>query len=111
MEHARSSGLLSMLGLAGCAGGGCASLICVPMALLVWIVNPVMTNLDRVPSYLRPLYDALYDMLPATQVASRIANGEIEVAKFLARNGPSGWYSHACRSRALQSLTSTNPKM
>src|SRR3546814_13135055 len=35
---------------------------------------------EKVDPYLRPLYDALYDMLTATQVASRLANGEIEVA-------------------------------
>src|SRR3546814_8087945 len=35
---------------------------------------------EKVDPYLRPLYDALYDMLPATQVASRLATGEIEVA-------------------------------
>ncbi|WP_420345972.1 PhoH family protein [Pelagibius sp.] len=35
---------------------------------------------EKVDPYLRPLYDALYDMLPATQVASRLSNGEIEVA-------------------------------
>ncbi|MEM7169227.1 MAG: PhoH family protein [Pseudomonadota bacterium] len=36
--------------------------------------------LDKVDPYLRPLYDALYDMLPGDQVAARISNGEIEVA-------------------------------
>lgn len=35
---------------------------------------------DKIDPYLRPLYDALYDMLPADQVAKRLANGEIEVA-------------------------------
>ena len=30
--------------------------------------------------------------------------------KFLALNGPSGWYSHFCTSRADQSLTITQPK-
>ncbi len=35
---------------------------------------------DKVDPYLRPLYDALYDMLPAEQVMNRLANGEIEVA-------------------------------
>ena len=30
--------------------------------------------------YLRPLYDALYDTLPAEQVERRIASGEIEIA-------------------------------
>ncbi len=35
---------------------------------------------EKVDPYLRPLYDALYDMLPAEQVVSRLENGEIEVA-------------------------------
>ncbi len=35
---------------------------------------------DKVDPYLRPLYDALFDMLPAEQVTSRLSNGEIEVA-------------------------------
>ncbi len=35
---------------------------------------------DKVDPYLRPLYDALHDMLPADQVARRITAGEIEVA-------------------------------
>jgi phosphate starvation-inducible PhoH-like protein len=35
---------------------------------------------EKVDPYLRPLYDALYDMLPADQVAKRTASGEIEVA-------------------------------
>ncbi len=35
---------------------------------------------DKVDPYLTPLYDALYDMLPAEQVARHLANGEIEVA-------------------------------
>ena len=35
---------------------------------------------DKVDPYLRPLYDALYDMLPGDQVIRRIENGEIEIA-------------------------------
>lgn len=35
---------------------------------------------EKIDPYLRPLYDALYDMLPGDQVTSRIANGEIEIA-------------------------------
>lgn len=35
---------------------------------------------EKVDPYLRPLYDALYDMLPAEQVARRIETGEIEIA-------------------------------
>ncbi|MBA2919889.1 AAA family ATPase [Sphingomonas sp. MAH-20] len=35
---------------------------------------------EKVDPYLRPLYDALYDMLPTEQVERRMANGEIEIA-------------------------------
>lgn len=35
---------------------------------------------EKVDPYLRPLYDALGDMLPANQVAKKIETGEIEIA-------------------------------
>ncbi len=35
---------------------------------------------EKVDPYLRPLYDALHDMLPSEQVERRIASGEIEIA-------------------------------
>ena len=35
---------------------------------------------DKVDPYLRPLYDALHDMLPAEQILKRLGNGDIEVA-------------------------------
>ncbi len=35
---------------------------------------------EKVDPYLRPLYDALYDLLPGDQVTKRIETGEIEVA-------------------------------
>jgi phosphate starvation-inducible PhoH-like protein len=35
---------------------------------------------DKVDPYLRPLFDALNDMLPADQLARRLGTGEIEVA-------------------------------
>ena len=35
---------------------------------------------DKVDPYLRPLYDALYDMLPAEQVERRLETNEIEIA-------------------------------
>ena len=35
---------------------------------------------DKVDPYLRPLYDALHDCLPAEQVERRITSGEIEIA-------------------------------
>ena len=35
---------------------------------------------EKIDPYLRPLYDALHDMLPGEQVVKRMENGEIEVA-------------------------------
>jgi phosphate starvation-inducible PhoH-like protein len=35
---------------------------------------------EKVDPYLRPLYDALHDMLPGEQVMKRLASGEIEIA-------------------------------
>ena len=35
---------------------------------------------EKVDPYLRPLYDALYDMMPAEQVLKRLENSEIEIA-------------------------------
>jgi phosphate starvation-inducible PhoH-like protein len=35
---------------------------------------------EKVDPYLRPLYDALYDMLPGDLVGKRLATGEIEIA-------------------------------
>jgi phosphate starvation-inducible PhoH-like protein len=35
---------------------------------------------EKIDPYLRPLYDALYDMLPAEQVVKKLSTGEIEVA-------------------------------
>tara|TARA_E500000331_G_C17174752_1_gene677760 strand:- start:120 stop:1136 length:1017 start_codon:yes stop_codon:yes gene_type:complete len=35
---------------------------------------------DKIDPYLRPLYDALYDMMPLEQVDRRLETGEIEVA-------------------------------
>jgi phosphate starvation-inducible PhoH-like protein len=35
---------------------------------------------EKVDPYLRPLYDALHDMLPGEQVTKRLTSGEIEIA-------------------------------
>ena len=35
---------------------------------------------EKVDPYLRPIYDALYDTLPADQVSRKLENGDIEVA-------------------------------
>src|SRR5438067_2455071 len=52
---------------------------------------------------------------PATRNGSSASSvtiqGEIEVAKLLLLNGPSGTYSHCWIWRALQSLRSTSPKI
>ena len=35
---------------------------------------------EKIDPYLRPLYDALHDMLPADQIANRLESAEIEIA-------------------------------
>lgn len=35
---------------------------------------------EKVDPYLRPLYDALHDLLPGDQVVKRLSNGDIEIA-------------------------------
>ena len=35
---------------------------------------------EKIDPYLRPLYDALHDMLPAEQIGNRLKSGEIEIA-------------------------------
>ncbi len=45
-----------------------------------------------------------------SSASSVTTHGEIVVAKFFARNGPSGWYSHAWMSRADQSFSRHAPK-
>ena len=35
---------------------------------------------EKIDPYLRPLYDALHDMMPAEQIANRLESGEIEIA-------------------------------
>jgi phosphate starvation-inducible PhoH-like protein len=42
---------------------------------------------EKVDPYLRPIYDALYDMLPTEQVERRIASGEIEIAPISCMRG------------------------
>ena len=49
---------------------------------MVFGIGPAGTGKTylAVDPYLRPLYDALHDMMPADQVLRRLTNGEIEVA-------------------------------
>jgi len=49
---------------------------------------------EKVDPYMRPLYDALFDMLPAQQVAKRIERGEIEIAPLAFMRGRT--LSNAC---------------
>ncbi len=49
---------------------------------------------DKVDPYLRPLYDALHDMMPGGQVAKRMEKGDIEVAPLAFMRGRT--LSNAC---------------
>jgi len=65
---------------------------------------------EKVDPYLRPLYDALYDMLPADQVAKRAASGEIEVAPLAFMRGRTLANSFVILDEA-QNTTPTQMKM
>ncbi len=65
---------------------------------------------EKVDPYLRPLYDALYDMLPAQQVMSRLSNGEIEVAPLAFMRGRTLSNSFVILDEA-QNTTSVQMKM
>src|ERR1700728_69323 len=60
--------------------------------------------------YLRPLYAALHDMMPADQVLRRIANGEIEVAPLAFMRGRTLAHSFAILDEA-QNTTAMQMKM
>ncbi len=49
---------------------------------------------DKVDPYLRPLYDALHDMMPVSNVAKRMERGDIEVAPLAFMRGRT--LSNAC---------------
>jgi phosphate starvation-inducible PhoH-like protein len=65
---------------------------------------------EKVDPYLRPLYDALHDMLPAEQVARRIASGEIEVAPLAFMRGRTLAHCYAILDEA-QNTTPAQMKM
>ncbi|MDX1485378.1 MAG: PhoH family protein [Alphaproteobacteria bacterium] len=65
---------------------------------------------EKVDPYLRPLYDALYDMLPGDQVVKRLANGEIEVAPLAFMRGRTLGHSFIILDEA-QNTTSVQMKM
>ncbi len=65
---------------------------------------------EKVDPYLRPLYDALHDMLPADQVARRIASGEIEIAPLAFMRGRTLAHSYCILDEA-QNTTPAQIKM
>ncbi|MBK1661072.1 PhoH family protein [Paracraurococcus ruber] len=65
---------------------------------------------EKVDPYLRPLYDALHDMLPAEQVARRIASGEIEIAPLAFMRGRTLAHCYAILDEA-QNTTPAQMKM
>ena len=65
---------------------------------------------DKVDPYLRPLYDALYDMLPGDQALKRLASGEIEVAPLAFMRGRTLAHSFIILDEA-QNTTSVQMKM
>ncbi|GGG42621.1 phosphate starvation protein PhoH [Caldovatus sediminis] len=65
---------------------------------------------EKVDPYLRPLYDALHDMLPAEQVARRIASGEIEIAPLAFMRGRTLAHCYAILDEA-QNTTPAQIKM
>ncbi len=65
---------------------------------------------EKVDPYLRPLYDALHDMMPADQVMRRITAGEIEVAPLAFMRGRTLAHSFAILDEA-QNTTAMQMKM
>ncbi|MBV1797296.1 PhoH family protein [Siccirubricoccus sp. G192] len=65
---------------------------------------------EKVDPYLRPLYDALHDMLPAEQVARRITSGEIEIAPLAFMRGRTLAHAYAILDEA-QNTTPAQIKM
>jgi phosphate starvation-inducible PhoH-like protein len=65
---------------------------------------------EKVDPYLRPLYDALHDMMPAPQVAKRLENGEIEVAPLAFMRGRTLAHAFVILDEA-QNTTSVQMKM
>lgn len=65
---------------------------------------------DKIDPYLRPLYDALFDMLPGERVMKHIENGEIEVAPLAFMRGRTLSNAYVILDEA-QNTTATQMKM
>ena len=65
---------------------------------------------EKVDPYLRPLYDALYDMLPGEQVQKRLLSGEIEIGPLAFMRGRTLSHSYIILDEA-QNTTPVQMKM
>jgi phosphate starvation-inducible PhoH-like protein len=65
---------------------------------------------EKVDPYLRPLYDALYDMMPADKVDRMLVSGEIEVAPLAFMRGRTLSNAHVIIDEA-QNTTPVQMKM
>lgn len=65
---------------------------------------------EKVDPYLRPLYDALHDMMPGDQVSKRLANGDFEIAPLAFMRGRTLSNSFIIADEA-QNTTSMQMKM
>jgi phosphate starvation-inducible PhoH-like protein len=65
---------------------------------------------DKVDPYLRPLYDALYDMMPSDQVVRRMESGEIEIAPLAFMRGRTLHHAYVILDEA-QNTTPAQMKM
>ncbi len=65
---------------------------------------------EKVDPYLRPLYDALHDMMPSDQVEKRMDSGEIEVAPLAFMRGRTLAHSYVILDEA-QNTTTMQMKM
>ena len=65
---------------------------------------------DKVDPYLRPLYDALYDMMPADKVDRMLVSGEIEIAPLAFMRGRTLSNAHVIIDEA-QNTTPVQMKM
>ena len=65
---------------------------------------------DKIDPYLRPLYDALHDMMPGDQVVRRMGTGEIEVAPLAFMRGRTLAHSFVILDEA-QNTTAVQMKM
>jgi len=65
---------------------------------------------EKVDPYLRPLYDALYDLMPVDQVTRRMNNGEIEIAPLAFMRGRTLAHAYAILDEA-QNTSAMQMKM